>query len=173
LLSEFTAIENVMMPALIHRESHQKAQVRAEELLDRVGLANRGLHKPGELSGGEQQRVALARALMMSPSILLADEPTGNLDQKTGAGIHKLFWELNQTLKITIVIVTHDEILARRMNRRLIMQDGLLVEANDSQLPMDDDASATIDKAIEYTNTPSEEHSDAQNHETSEKGANE
>lgn len=139
LLSEFTALENVMMPALIHRESFAQAKKRAEELLERVGLSNRGTHKPGELSGGEQQRVAMARALMMKPTMLLADEPTGNLDQKTGSGIHKLFWELNQTLNLTVVIVTHDEILARRMPRRLIMQDGLLVDAKDTQLPMDDD----------------------------------
>lgn len=134
LLSEFTALENVMMPALIHRESFAKSQKRAHELLERVGLANRGSHKPGELSGGEQQRVALARALMMNPSILLADEPTGNLDQKTGSGIHNLFRELNQSLGLTVVIVTHDEILARRMPRRLIMEDGQLREANDHQL---------------------------------------
>lgn len=139
LLSEFTALENVMMPALIHRESFSHAKKRAEELLERVGLANRGTHKPGELSGGEQQRVAMARALMMKPTMLLADEPTGNLDQKTGSGIHKLFWELNQTLNLTVVIVTHDEILARRMPRRLIMQDGLLIDAHDEQLPMNDD----------------------------------
>lgn len=139
LLSEFTAIENVMMPALIHRESFAQAKMRAEELLERVGLANRGTHKPGELSGGEQQRVAMARALMMKPTMLLADEPTGNLDQKTGSGIHKLFWELNQTLNLTVVIVTHDEILARRMPRRLIMNNGLLLDANDEQLPMEDD----------------------------------
>lgn len=138
LLSEFTAIENVKMPALIHRDSADQAQKRAEELLELVGLANRGSHKPGELSGGEQQRVALARALMMKPSILLADEPTGNLDQKTGSEIHKLFWELNETLGLTVVIVTHDEILARKMERRLIMQDGILIEANDTQLPPDD-----------------------------------
>lgn len=142
LLSEFTALENVMMPALIHRESFSAARKRAEELLERVGLSHRGTHKPGELSGGEQQRVAMARALMMKPAILLADEPTGNLDQKTGSGIHKLFWELNQSLKLTVVIVTHDEILARKMNRRLIMQDGLLVEATDEQLPLEEGVGA-------------------------------
>ena len=150
LLSEFTAIENVMMPALIHRESFTYARKRAQELLERVGLANRGSHKPGELSGGEQQRVALARALMMSPSILLADEPTGNLDQKTGNGIHQLFRELNKTLQLTVVIVTHDEILARRMDRRLIMEDGLLVESKDTQLPMDDDEACNIKQASSY-----------------------
>lgn len=128
LLSEFTALENVMMPALIHRESHEDAKKRAEELLKRVGLLDRCSHKPGELSGGEQQRVALARALMMSPSILLADEPTGNLDPKTGNGIHDLFKELNETLEISIVIVTHDEVLAQKMPRRLMMNDGLLYE---------------------------------------------
>ncbi len=133
LLSEFTALENVMMPALIHRESRSDAKSRAEELLERVGLLNRGSHKPGELSGGEQQRVALARALMMRPSILLADEPTGNLDQKTGTGIHDLFKELNETLNLTIVIVTHDEILAQKMPRRLMMMDGRLYDTTNGE----------------------------------------
>lgn len=133
LLSEFTALENVSMPALIHRESRSSAEKRARELLDRVGLLERASHKPGELSGGEQQRVALARALMMKPGILLADEPTGNLDQKTGSGIHELFKELNDTLKLSIVIVTHDEVLARKMPIRLVMSDGRLYNATDSE----------------------------------------
>lgn len=144
LLSEFTALENVMMPGLIHRYSQSRAKKRASELLERVGLSDRVTHKPGELSGGEQQRVALARALMMSPAILLADEPTGNLDPKTGTDIHRLFWELNETLKITIVIVTHDEMLARRMPRRLVMQDGLLAESQDKRVDFEDEANGLV-----------------------------
>jgi lipoprotein-releasing system ATP-binding protein len=128
LLPEFTALENVMMPALICRESKAVATKRALKLLDRVGLHERVSHKPGELSGGEQQRVALARALVMEPSLLLADEPTGNLDRATGEEIHDLFWELNKQQQITIVIVTHDPGLAERMPRQLRMANGVLLD---------------------------------------------
>jgi lipoprotein-releasing system ATP-binding protein len=127
LLAEFSALENVMMPALIHRETKAEAERRARRLLEMVGLSERVSHKPGELSGGEQQRVALARALVMEPSLLLADEPTGNLDKTTGEGIHQLFVELNQALKLSIVVVTHDPDLAERMPRQLTMADGLLL----------------------------------------------
>lgn len=140
LLNEFTAIENVMMPLLIHRETRGTARKRALELLERVGLQDRGTHKPGELSGGEQQRVALARALVMQPSLLLADEPTGNLDKTTGEGIHRIFNEINRTLNLTIVVVTHDDTLARRMSQRLEMKDGKLTEVGDEALPLDTEA---------------------------------
>ena len=126
LLPEFTALENVAMPALIHRSPRAEAEAMALELLERVGLGERITHKPGELSGGEQQRVALARALIMKPRLLLADEPTGNLDLRTGEGIHALFDELNEQLGITIVVVTHNPLLAMHMHRRLRMEAGQL-----------------------------------------------
>lgn len=129
LLPEFSALENVAMPALIHRRPRQEALRSAEDLLQRVGLGHRLTHKPGELSGGEQQRVALARALVMKPRVLLADEPTGNLDLRTGGGIHDLFVELNQTLGITIIVVTHNPALAAMLPRRLRMEDGRLLDA--------------------------------------------
>jgi lipoprotein-releasing system ATP-binding protein len=129
LLPEFTALENVALPALIHRRSKAEAERAAMELLDKVGLRERVSHKPGELSGGEQQRVALARALVMKPKLLLADEPTGNLDQNTGQGIHALFRELNDQLGITIIIVTHNPDLAHMMPRRLQMERGRLVSS--------------------------------------------
>jgi lipoprotein-releasing system ATP-binding protein len=114
------------MPALINRLPRPEAEAMAFELLDRVGLKDRISHKPGELSGGEQQRVALARALIMRPKLLLADEPTGNLDLRTGEDIHELFEELNEQLGITIVVVTHNPLLAMHMSRRLRMVEGHL-----------------------------------------------
>ncbi len=129
LLPEFTAIENVAMPALIHRDEKKKAFARARELLDRVGLGSRAEHRPGELSGGESQRVALARALMLEPALLLADEPTGNLDPATGEGIHNLLREINRDLGVTAIVVTHNEVLARSMPRQLRLFDGQVVAA--------------------------------------------
>jgi len=128
LLPEFTAVQNAMMPALIHRMDPGEAEARATELLRLVGLESRLHHKPGELSGGEQQRVALARALCMHPKLLLADEPTGNLDPETGAGIHRLLDDLNQRLGITCLVVTHNAELAKNMRRQLRLREGQLDE---------------------------------------------
>ncbi|OGQ26307.1 MAG: ABC transporter ATP-binding protein [Deltaproteobacteria bacterium RBG_16_71_12] len=119
LLPEFTALENVIMPARVQRAPLGPAVRRAKELLAEVGLAHRIEHRPGELSGGEQQRVALARALMNEPRVLLADEPTGNLDETTGAGIHEIVERLNRERGITAIVVTHNPRLAERMPRRL------------------------------------------------------
>lgn len=126
LLPEFTALENVMMPALIARMPRDKASAMAEELLADVGLAHRMTHRPGELSGGEQQRVAIARALALSPEILLADEPTGNLDMKTSEGVHVVLAELQQNKGLTLVVVTHNERLAADMGRVIRLADGRL-----------------------------------------------
>jgi lipoprotein-releasing system ATP-binding protein len=128
LLPEFTALENVMMPGLIARIPRKDCSQKAEAMLVRVGLAERLLHRPGELSGGEQQRVALARALMLSPRLLLGDEPTGNLDTKTGQAMHDLFFELNRELGMTLLLVTHNNELAGRAYRKLRMVDGQVVE---------------------------------------------
>ena len=128
LLPEFTALENVMMPGLILRLPRAECVARARQMLSRLGLADRLTHRPGELSGGEQQRVALARALLLEPRLLLADEPTGNLDTKTGREMHQLFFELNRELGMTLLIVTHNPELAAQTGRRLRMVDGLLVE---------------------------------------------
>ncbi len=127
LLPEFTALENAMMPALIRRVPRAEARRRAEEVLAEVGLADRMEHRPGELSGGEQQRVALARALCLKPRLLLADEPTGNLDPQTAEGIHALLADLNARLRITAVVVTHNERLAQALPRRLRLLAGRLV----------------------------------------------
>ena len=124
LLAEFTAFENVCIPGLIGRRPRADVERRASELLDMMGLAARRDHKPGQLSGGEQQRVAIARALVNSPAVLLADEPSGNLDTKNKEEIHKLFFTLRDTLGQTVVIVTHDEQLARMSDREIMMVDG-------------------------------------------------
>lgn len=124
LLPEFSALENVMMPALINGLARNEAQRRAKSLLDEVGLSHRVSHKPGELSGGEQQRVAVARALVMGPQLLLADEPTGNLDMKTSESVHHLFAELHTRRGLTLLVVTHNEMLAARMSRQVRLQDG-------------------------------------------------
>src|SRR5215471_6853498 len=128
LLPEFTALENAMMPALIMRLPAADAAARARAMLTRLGLGDRLSHRPGELSGGEQQRVALARGLILRPRLLLADEPTGNLDTKTGREMHALFFELNRELGMTILIVTHNNELAAQTPRRLRMADGVIVE---------------------------------------------
>jgi lipoprotein-releasing system ATP-binding protein len=126
LLPEFTAAENVAMAALIARQDRGAALARARELLERVGLGHRWNHRPGELSGGESQRVAMARALMLSPALLLADEPTGNLDPEAAAGIHRLLAELNRDLGISALVVTHNEQLAASLPRRLRLRDGII-----------------------------------------------
>ena len=129
LLPEFNALENVMIPALIAQRPEAEARAEAVRLLSEMGLADRTGHKPSELSGGEQQRVAIARALVNRPSILFADEPSGNLDSKTKAEIHQLFFDLRERYGQTVVIVTHDPELARMCDRSLFMRDGLFVEA--------------------------------------------
>lgn len=124
LLPEFTALENVMMPALAQGRSRRGCTARAEELLNTVGLAERMTHKPGMLSGGEQQRVAIARALFNEPSLVLADEPTGNLDERTGEGITDLLWKLKRDSGITLVVVTHSDKLAQQADRWLYLHEG-------------------------------------------------
>ena len=127
LLAEFTAFESVCIPGLIGRRPRADVERRASELLDMMGLASRRDHKPGQLSGGEQQRVAIARALVNAPAVLLADEPSGNLDSHNRDEIHRLFFELREKLGQTVVIVTHDENLAAMADRKITMSDGTIL----------------------------------------------
>ena len=127
LLNEFTALENIIMPALIAKEKKSDAIEKAKELLDILKIYDRAEHKPSELSGGEQQRVAIARALINRPSIILADEPSGNLDTNNAKQLHELFFQLRETYKQTFLIVTHNQELATMSDRRLIMQDGKII----------------------------------------------
>jgi lipoprotein-releasing system ATP-binding protein len=124
LLPEFNALENVMMPGLIQGKSRREMEGPAQKLLEEVGLGERVTHRPGELSGGEQQRVALARALVLAPRLLLADEPTGNLDSTTSSAIHELFFETNRARGTTVVVVTHNASFAERMPRVVHLRDG-------------------------------------------------
>jgi lipoprotein-releasing system ATP-binding protein len=126
LLGEFTVLENVAMPLLIGGQSVKQASVRASELLKRVGLGHRMEHKPGELSGGERQRAVVARALINKPCVILADEPTGNLDSKTANQVYQLMLELNQELNVSFLVVTHDHDLAAKMGKILHMEDGVI-----------------------------------------------
>ncbi|MEW6349597.1 MAG: ABC transporter ATP-binding protein [Thermodesulfobacteriota bacterium] len=128
LLPEFDALENTMIPGLIAGEAPGQLRKRAALLLDEVGLAERSTHRPGELSGGEQQRVAIARALIMEPDLLLADEPTGNLDPKTGEEIEDLMRRVNRSRKTTLIVVTHKGSLSRAMDRRVGLVGGILEE---------------------------------------------
>lgn len=127
LLPEFTALENVMIPALIAREKHSRAEKKAKELLDFMGLSERIAHKPAELSGGEKQRVAVARALINNPAVVLADEPSGSLDTRNKEELHALFFELRDRMKQTFVLVTHDEKLAAGADRIIHIKDGIII----------------------------------------------
>ncbi|WP_392346644.1 ABC transporter ATP-binding protein [uncultured Polaribacter sp.] len=127
LLPEFTALENVCIPAFIGKKSKKETEKRAKEILDFLGLSHRMNHKPNELSGGEQQRVAVARALINNPAVILADEPSGNLDSESAKNLHELFFKLRDEYGQTFVLVTHNEELAAMADRKLTMKDGVIV----------------------------------------------
>jgi lipoprotein-releasing system ATP-binding protein len=127
LLPEFTALENICIPAFIAKKSRKEAEIRAQELLDLLGLKDRASHKPNQLSGGEQQRIAVARALINDPAIILADEPSGNLDSGNAQSLHQFFITLRDNFKQTFVIVTHNEGLAKISDRVVTMKDGLII----------------------------------------------
>lgn len=129
LLPEFTAIENVCIPAFINKTSKKEAELKANKLLELLGLTHRTNHKPSELSGGEQQRVAVARSLINNPKVIFADEPSGNLDSENAQNLHQLFFKLRDELKQTIVVVTHNETLANMADRKLIMKDGQIQQS--------------------------------------------
>jgi lipoprotein-releasing system ATP-binding protein len=134
LLREFSALENVMMPLRISGADEKKSRARAEELLARVGLGGRMTHRPGQLSGGEQQRTAVARALAMDPQVLLADEPSGNLDARNGEMLHELLSGMVHDFEVGMVVVTHNRALASRANRILLLEGGRLREAEASEV---------------------------------------
>ena len=128
LLPEFNALENICLPGYIAKSPKNEVEKKANELLSILNIKDRSLHKPNELSGGEQQRVAVARALINSPGIILADEPSGNLDSKNADELHKMFLKLNKEFNQTFIIVTHNQNLADMTNRKLVMQDGLFIK---------------------------------------------
>jgi lipoprotein-releasing system ATP-binding protein len=127
LLPEFSALENVCIPAFIAKKNEADTKKRASELLDFLGLKDRMQHKPNELSGGEQQRVSVARALMNQPLVILADEPTGNLDTERSEELHQLFFNLKKEFNQTFIIVTHNDVLADKADRKFVMKDGLII----------------------------------------------